>query len=263
MKAGITLSMAAVVFFAFGGNVRADTRKAGDSLNYEVTLAQKFPVPASASKEQAKYFQDQPPAISTYTFSVAVDRVDPNGNAHAKISPHYKNVHIRGWTFPDFEGSVLPDGQIVPTVDLSVLKGSGLDTGSTVKPGYRPQTPEESVNFAAYGFGRQLLLFNDVALGAGKRNAFADGDSWRIVIPDQNNETVNFTYTGKQPFHGHDVVVLTVIAVEQTQNGPRTTTGTGYYDAVQKLLIGLHSEGEMDMPPLGAVGQKTDITLQP
>jgi hypothetical protein len=28
-----------------------------------------------------------------------------------------------------------------------------------------------------------MLLFNDVALGAGKKKAFKEGDAWRIVVP--------------------------------------------------------------------------------
>ncbi|MBC5825134.1 MAG: hypothetical protein GIW99_09675 [Candidatus Eremiobacteraeota bacterium] len=263
MRSGILIGTASTVLLTAFGVADANTLKAGDSLNYQYTTAQVLPVPAGEPRELAKQMHPTP-GTDTFTFSIAVDRLDPDGSAHATISPHYSGLvlHIRGWSFPDFEGSVLADGQIVPKYDLSLLKGSGLDaTSSRVTTGYRPQTHEEQVNFSAYSLNQRLSLFNDVALGAGKRKAFTDGDSWRIVIPDKNNETINFSYTGKQSYRGHDVVVLAFTTMRTTQNGPSPVKGAAYYDPQENLLIGLHFEGDNDTQ-LGVGAQTIDITLQ-
>ncbi|MDP9064511.1 MAG: hypothetical protein M3O06_01450, partial [Pseudomonadota bacterium] len=119
------------------------------------------------------------PMSMSYPFTVSTDRVEEDGTVHAIIQTSIKGF-ARGWSFNEpFEGSVLPDGQIVPKYDLAMIKASGLDqNNSMVTQGYHPRTREESVNFAAFSMTRVLAVFNDLALGAGKKSSFNDGDTW-------------------------------------------------------------------------------------
>ena len=108
---------------------------------------------------------------------------------------------------------------------------------------------------------RSLLLFNAVALGAGKKKAFKEGDAWRIVIPDQNNQMVNFTCQGTQQFQGRDVAVLELTTTRTTQNGVGPVSGTAFYDPQNHVLVKLHVVGDNDTV-LGVRNQTLDIALQ-
>ena len=241
----------------------AGPSKPGDALNYRYTTAWIEPVSPSIPEALIKMYKMVPhPASYSFTFTASVDRVDPDGTAHAIISPHLGNMHIRGWSFTDFEGSVMPDGQIVPTFDLTLIKESGIDqTSSKIKQGYHPQTQAESVNFSAFSFSRRLLVLNDVALGVGQKKSFKDGDAWRIVIADKNNEIVNFDYQGMESYQGRDVVSLGFTTTRTTQNGVGPITGTARYDLQRNVVTMVHFVGDDDTP-LGVRAQTVDITLK-
>jgi hypothetical protein len=266
MRHAFRISAAALAMLcAEGAAVRADPLKAGDVFNYEYTLTFTLPFKANPNlsvEQNAEAALHPHVGTNTFTFAVSVDRLNADGTAHAKVSPHY-TVHVPGWTFVDFETTVLADGEIVPIVDLTQLKGSGLETGNSVNPGYRPSTPEQQLAMSAWSFNRRLLLFNDVALGVGKRKTFKDGDVWRIVIPDENNETIMFSYLRSESYRGHDTVVIGVDTVRTTASGPAPVKGTAYYDVRRNLLVGLEYEGKDDIvPSLGTMQTKVDVNLQ-
>jgi hypothetical protein len=104
-------------------------------------------------------------------------------------------------------------------------------------------------------------LFNEVALGAGKKKAFKAGDAWRIVIPDQNNQIVDFVFQGTQQFGGRDVVMLGFTTTRLTQNGVSPVSGTAFYDLQHHLLVKLHVVGDDDTT-LGVRNVTVDIVLQ-
>ncbi|GAC1410441.1 MAG: hypothetical protein NVSMB64_19570 [Candidatus Velthaea sp.] len=142
-------------------------------------------------------------------FTVTINRLDTDGSAHAHLSTSSK----RGPLGLALEATVTPDGQIVPKVDFAVIKAAGADQnnpGAMIPTRYRSWTQAEQANFWAFVADRRMILFNEVALGTGKKKSFSEGDSWRIVIPDQNNEIVNFVFQGTQHFQGRDVAVLGV-----------------------------------------------------
>lgn len=248
---------------ATGAVASADPLKPGDTLNYSVKLAWIEPINPAIPLKMIEEHKLTPQAESTsLTFTVAVDRLDPDGSAHATISPHYGNIHIRGWSFPDFEGNVMPDGQIVPKYDLTLIKGSGIDqNSSTANHGWHPSGQVESVNFSAFSFSRRLLLFNDVALGAGKKKSFKDGDAWRVVIPDKNDETINFVYKGTQVYQNSTVAALDFSTTRTTQKGVGPVTGTALYDLQRGLLMQLHFVGDDDTTQ-GVRTQTIDISMQ-
>jgi len=208
--------------------------------------------------QDAEYYDD---VDVDHVQPVKVDRLDADGSAHASVSINKGNKHVPGWSFPDVEVTVMPDGQIVPTVDLAMIP-AGIDQNILAIPaGYTPRTQAEEANFWAFVADRRLLLFNEVALGAGKKKAFKEGDAWRIVIPDENNQIVNFVFQGTQQFQGRDVAVLGLTTTRTTQNGVGPVSGTAFYDLQHHLLVNLHVVGDDDTT-LGVRNQTVDIVLQ-
>lgn len=244
----------------------ADPLKPGDALNYTFTttyiVVQKPLVDPDGHMSAVEWAKVEFPKTSfPGGFTVTVDRLDADGSAHARIStPSNK----RGPSGPDFEATVTPDGQIVPKVDFTVIKAAGIDQnnpGAMIPTGYRSWTQAEQANFWAFVADRRLLLFNEVALGAGKKKAFKEGDAWRIVIPDQNNQIVDFVFQGTQQFQGRDVAVLGLTTTRTTQNGVGPVSGTAFYDLQHHLLVNLHVVGDDDTT-LGVRNQTVDIVLQ-
>ncbi len=234
-------------------------------LKYEYTMAWIEPISASTPDLVLKKGGVAPmPMSMSMSFTVATDRIEDDGSVHAMIRNSFKGFSPRGWSLNEpFEGNVLSDGEIVPKYDLAMIKASGLDqNNSTVTRGYHPRTHEESVNFAAFSFTRQLAIFNDLALGAAKKTSFNDGDTWRVSIADKD-EVVNFTYQGMQSYHGHEVLGIGFTTTRITQNGVVPVTGNFLYDRQRHMVASVHSVGEEDMPSFGGVRNTTvDITLQ-
>lgn len=242
----------------------ADQLKPGDVLTYTFTTTYPLKPPVDPEKKMsaAEWAKVVLPETSLPGgFTVTVDRLDADGGAHARIAVSSNN---RGPAAPDFEATVMPDGQIVPTVDFAAIQAAGIDqnnAGAMIPAGYRSWTPAEQNNFWAFVAVRRLLLFNEVALGAGKKKAFKDGDAWRIVIPDQDNQVVDFVFQGMQQFQGRDVAVLGVTTTRMTQNGVGPVTGTALYDLQHHLLVKLHVVGDDDTT-LGVRNVTFDIALQ-
>jgi hypothetical protein len=246
----------------------ADPLKPGDALNYTFTTAYIVvlkpkwdPVTAGSTSEAAWAKMPWPPTTFPGGFTVTVDRLDADGSAHARIStPSNK----RGPSGPEFEATLTPDGQIVPKVDFAVIQAAGIDQnhpGAMIPTGYRSWTQAEQTNFWAFLADRRMLLFNEVALGAGKKNTFKAGDAWRIVIPDQNNQIVDFVFQGTQQFGNRDVAVLGLTTTRLTQNGVSPVSGTAFYDLQHHLLVKLHAVGDDDTT-LGVRNVTVDIVLQ-
>lgn len=272
MKTGLLLVAVVGIVIVASGVANADTRTVGIPLKYEMIVLDKHQAPPGMPKEAVEIYLKNYDKPQSFKFSVVIDRVDANGSAHATISSHLDMPKIPFGHFPNmdasFEGSVLPDGQIVPMYDASTAMATIQKFQSTRGHIYDPSAEEKS-NLAAYGLSDKLSLFDDVALGAGKRKVFKDGDTWRIVVADKNNELVNFVSTGTQSYRGHDVVTLTVTAVQTTDKGLRNTNGTAYYDPQQNLVIGLHVVvvgGDMgpgtDMSQTTVIQRTIDINLQ-
>jgi hypothetical protein len=260
----------AIVLGALGASTcfaAADPLKPGDTLNYSfastyvAVLKPKWnPITAGVS-EEAYAKITVPPTTFPGGFTVTVDRLDADGSAHARISAP---PGTRGPAVPAFEAAVMPDGQIVPKVDFAAIRAAGIDQtnpGAMIPPAYRSWTPAQQNNFWAFVGDRRLLLFNEVALGAGKKKAFKAGDAWRIVVPDQNNQVVDFIFQGMQPFQGRDVAMLGVTTTRMTQNGVGPVSGTALYDLQRHLLVKLHVVGDDDTT-LGVRSVTFDMVLQ-
>ena len=265
MKVRVVLAVAGVVLLVADAAANAETRKPGDSLNYEVSVVQKMPLPPNMPAALGKLMEANASKPQTGTISVAIDRVDANGSAHATIATHFAKRSgppaMSLSSDASFAGSVLPDGQILPTFDADALMAASQPAGTTGARQTSTPSPEQTTNKAAYSLWEELSFFNDVALGAGKRTTFKDGDAWRVIIADKDNETVNFSNTGKQSYRGHDVVALAVTAVRTTPQGSRRTKGIAYYDPQQNVLVGLQSESDQNMGQI-QMTKTVDINLQ-
>ncbi|MBV9269711.1 MAG: hypothetical protein JO165_01350 [Candidatus Eremiobacteraeota bacterium] len=157
----------------------------------------------------------------------------------------------------------MPDGQIVLKVDLASLQAAGVDLNFPGIPAsYRSWTPAQQTNFWASTMDRRLILFNEVALGAGKKKAFKAGDAWRVVIPDQNNQIVNFAYQGMQKFNGRDVAALGFTTTRETKKGTVPVTGTALYDLQRNIIVNMHVAGDDDTLAFGVCMQTVDMVLQ-
>jgi len=246
---------------------KADPLKPGDALNYSfattyVVLAKpKYdPVTAGGTSEAEYNKFEFPPTTFPGAFTVTVDRLDADGSAHARVSTPSGKLGPG----PQFDATVTPDGQIVPKVDFAAIQAAGIDQnhpGAMIPAGYLKWTTAEQSNFWAFVADRRMLLYNEVALGAGKKKAFKEGDAWRIVIPDQNNQIVDFVFQGTQQFQGRDVAMLGLTTTRMTQNGVGPVTGTAFYDLQRHLLVKLHVVGDDDTT-LGVRNVTVDIVLQ-
>lgn len=246
----------------------ADPLKPGDALNYTFTTAYSVvekptwnPITAGRVSEAEWAKMVWPKTTFPGAFTVTVDRLDADGRAHARIStPSNKG----GPSGPDIDATVTPDGQIVPNVDFAAIQAAGVDQihpGAMIPAGYRSWTPAQQNNFWAFLADRRMLLLNEVALGAGKKKAFKEGDAWRIVIPDQNNQIVDFVSQGTQQFGGRDVAALGFTTTRLTQNGVSPVSGTAFYDPQRHLVVKLHMVGDDDTT-LGVRNVTVDIVLQ-
>lgn len=256
----------------------ADALKPGDSLNYATTTSwSDWPahdpsriMPKSDAEWAKVPVGDIFKRSTSGTFVVKVDRLDADGSAHASAvfsdnKPNKPNKRVTG--LPDqlvIDVNVMPDGQIVPKVDFAMVRAAGFDQSTNnpnFPPGYIPKTPAEWSNTLAFMASRKLLLFNAVALGAGKKKSFKEGDAWRIVVPDQNNLIVNFLCRGTQQFQGRDVAELDITSTRTTEDGARPVSGTALYDLQNHLLVKLHAVGDIDIG-YGVRNQTLDIVLQ-
>src|ERR1700694_2778024 len=168
MKVTVMLTAAAFCLLAAGAAANAETRKAGDSLNYECSVVQKMPLPPNMPAALAKIMFSGANQPQTFTFSVAIDRVDANGSSHATIATHVvKQSGPPGIGLgPDasFEGSVLPDGQIVPTFDPGAIMAASQSASTAGAKQVSTPSPQQLTNKAAYALWEALSFFNDVAL---------------------------------------------------------------------------------------------------
>jgi hypothetical protein len=248
---------------------KADPLKPGDTLNYSfattyVVMAKpKYNPITAGGNSEAEYNKFQiPPTTFPGAFTVTVDRLDADGRAHARITTPPSN--IRGLSAPQIEATVTPDGQIVPNVDFAAIQAAGIDQihpGAMIPAGYRSWTPAQQNNFWAFLTDRRMLLLNEVALGAGKKKTFKEGDAWRIVIPDQNNQIVDFVSQGTQQFGGREVAAIGFTTTRLTQNGVSPVSGTAFYDSQRHLVVKLHVVGDDDTT-LGVRNVTVDIVLQ-
>ncbi len=236
--------------------------KPGETLKFQYSAAWIEPIDPSTPAVLLATGKVVPhPMAMSMSFTVSADRLEEDGAVHVIIQPHMMSL-VRGWSLNEpFEGSVLADGEIVPKYDLAMIKASGIDqTSMTVSRGYHPRTHEESSNFSAFSFTRQLALYNDLALGAGKKNSFKDGETWRVSIADKD-EIVDFTYQGMQSYHGHEVAAIGFTTTRVTQKGVAPVTGNVLYDLNRHMVTSAHAVGDDDSP-LGVRNMTVDITLQ-
>jgi hypothetical protein len=100
-------------------------------------------------------------------------------------------------------------------------------------------SPAYQANLAKNDAAGTFQIPNVVALSCAKKTAFTAGDTWHVV---SKSDAANYDIVveGKQPYHGHNTVVLNVKSNTDNPNGSTETAATVYYDPQSKLVIGMH-----------------------
>ena len=236
-----------LLFGAFGASaLAAQSRKAGDTLVYESvqhTQNSGGSLPAVAYK----------PIALTTTVTIAVTSVDSDGSSRVHVKEQkempagFNALGRTAWESTnkghEFDAKLSADGALLASVDLAVLNadvtGKSLaDTRDKIvaqaaDPAYQSNVATNEVK----GF---FSTANAIALGAGKRTAFNSGDAWRIVVKS-DGATWDLAVTGKQSYHGRDVVVITAKMSNDYPSGSNSVDATGYYDPQARLVVGVHS----------------------
>lgn len=194
------------VLVASAALANVQERKAGDTIVYDLKVGGP-PGPSG-------------PAMSG-PITLALERVDGDGNAHAKTS-----MSVAGMA-ATFESTISPDGAIVPVYDP--------------KLGYHAQMSRAELdafveNKLALAIGTNLRPFNAFAAACAANGALRDGATWQAPL---EGGTLSYTVTGHEQRSGRNVAVVTAKAA---RDAATTISITGDYDAVARLVVAFHAE---------------------
>lgn len=212
-KRGIAAFAAAVVLVLMSGAVNAQERKIGDLLTYDF----------ESSGQGARMGAGKGTGM---TLVLAVDRINPDGSAHANGS---------------FQVAGMPKG-MVPPIDTTISPSGAIVTKQipNVHPHYGWSTQEQlavASNQMVLGLQNQLAMvnFNAFADGCARRTLHI-GDSWES--PSERFAGMNLRYkvTGREQHLGHDAFAVSM------QSADNSMTGQGYYDPAAHLVVAVHSE---------------------
>jgi hypothetical protein len=235
-------------------NALAVARKPGDTLTYEAVDHQQI----TGGKLPPQAYAPRPPF--THAVKISVLSVDPDGNAQVHVTllnPFPEGVPGRAqfvavakaeWEasnrYKEFDARFTRDGALLVAADNS-LQGDNGPTGLSLAqtrdamiaeahdPAYQAKLAK---NEAAAAFG----VFNAVVLSCAKKTSFTAGDTWRVVSKS-DGATYDVAVIGKQPYHGHDTVVLNAKSHLDNPGGSTDADATVYYDPQARLVVGMHT----------------------
>ena len=212
----------------------AQTRAAGSTITYDVTQGAAGPGMPSG-------------ATNTTTLSFNIDRIDPDGSAHANATT--KMAHVSSGDSPTFEATIMPSGAIVLKYDPNMrphfsLSKSYMRSISGNQMAQQLQIEMDMANFNGFA-------------GECSKRTLRTGMSWQGTTIGMMPTAVRYKVTGRQQQAGHDVFV---VSMQTGSGGIGSTSGLGYYDPAARLVVGLHS-----VMTAAANGQGTvaDFTLKP
>jgi hypothetical protein len=228
---------ALVVAFAtlamVGQRADAQERKPGNRITYVLG------VPAQGAGGRTG-------TINQVTLSLAIDRIDTDGSAHAIMSMTAPNIP-KGIT-PSFEASLTPAGAIVTKINPNIKPHVGMSDAEAMAL---------AENASAQAIGQNLQVFNAFADTCSARGGLKIGDSWDAHVDFPAPAIVHYAVTGQQPKNGHDSFVITMQSATGSQG---VLSGQGYYDPSVHLVSALHYELKS---PDAQTTLTTDIALQP
>jgi hypothetical protein len=100
-------------------------------------------------------------------------------------------------------------------------------------------SPAYQAKLAENDVAGKVAIPNMIALSCAKRTSFAAGDAWHVVSKS-DGATYDVTITSKQPYHGHDTIVLSAKTHFDYPSGSNNTEATVYYDPQAHLVVGVH-----------------------
>lgn len=176
--------------------------------------------------------------------TVKIDRVDPDGSAHANVS--LSSPHASDTTF---EATLSPAGEIIPPK---------LDTTKKPTMGMSPSAQKELAgNYAAQMIAMNLRGFNALAAACAAHGALHANDSWHATTTDAMQTVVSYKVTGTKEVAGHQGFV---VAMQSDPGAMMGFSGEGYYDPAAHLVLGVHTEMSGGGP---GQSQVTEIMLKP
>jgi len=238
----------------------ASTRTVGQTLVYDLTEVNHASVPPGLPAAALARFQAVNGKPLTSTLTVSIDKVDPDGSAHVNASM----VNAAMASLPsnlrdpasDFQGTLMPDGRIVPTYDPSLHPTAGAGGVLNITPAISQN------NVAGMTIGR-LDDFNAFAQGCGARASIKNGDSWRQQYRlSYSAMEFSFTAGATEMIAGHAAVAVTMKTSYQSPQSSESIVASGHYDLTQRLVVDFHDEVQ-STTPAGPASRTADFTLRP
>jgi hypothetical protein len=197
---------------------------------------------------------------------VTVDNLPPPSLAHGRFGAASLKEFEEQHRYMQFDALLSPDGALLVAVDNNLQDSNPLEglsqadmpkaiVGQLHSPEYQAKI---AVNQAAGAFG----VPNAVALSCAKRTSLSVGDTWHVVSKSDGG-TYDVSVTGKQSYHGHDVVVLGAKFHMESPNGSISVDSTVYYDLQAHLIVGVHTVTNNEISVTGMKSTSTsDLNLK-
>ena len=180
---------------------------------------------------------------SKLTITLAIDRIDADGSAHAATSAQMPGMS-QGVSF---ESTITPAGAILAKYDPNKKPHVGMSNA-------------EIMALAANAMAQQVPNifggFNAFAASCAQRTLKV-GDSWTAAGSVMPPLDVVYTVTGRQTQQGHDVFAVSITNVK---GSTVPISGQAYYDPSAHLVVGYHTEIKSEN---SAESETTDVLLHP
>lgn len=179
---------------------------------------------------------------TTITLDFAIDRLNPDGSAHATVS-------LQGSAMPkvSFEGTISPTGALAGKPNPNIKPHVGMTDQETMAL---------AENTMAQYIGSTLAALNAFADGCAARGALHVGDSWNATMNVPFPVNVLYTVTGRKNQAGHDSYAVKFASVPGAAG---TASGNGDYDTAMRLVSTLHFQ----MASSNGQAEIMDFTLHP
>jgi hypothetical protein len=238
----------------------ASTRAVGQSLVYDLTVVSRASAPAGMPASSQARFDAQNGKPVTFVVTLTVDRVDLKGNGHLNgtiVSPALAALPASARAAQsEFQGTLAPDGQIIPAYDPSLKPAVGPG-------GMLNMTPAINQNTVAGTTIGLFPVFNEFAGGCAAHAAIKNGGSWH-VRGGSGYAPIDYTLTAgaKESIAGHETVLVTMKGGYQAPYGSQAIAASGHYDPTQHIVVDLHVESQLTSSRGGPASETSEFKLR-
>lgn len=207
---------------AMAAPAAAQERNVGDTITYDVTQSGGGPSQKTS-------------------LVLKIDRVDPNGSAHAMAT----YAMTRGAASSPFDATFTSAGEIRPALSMDIKPHVGMSKAEMTAMGGR--ATGDMLTFV-------LRPFNTFAAACSARKPHA-GDTWHASTADQPQMDFTYRVTRVEDRAGHTLVD---VAMQSSPGAMMDMSGNGTYDVTVHLVTVFRSEWKS-----GGQSQVTELTLKP